>query len=505
MPKNKSIGKSFLIVALSILSSRVFGLLRDVVIASTFGAGRTTDVFFVAFRIPNMLRRVFAEGAFSSAFTPAFAKKLQISKEEAVKFASRFFFILSISLLTVVIIGEIFTPLIIKVIAPGFSGDIEKLAISLTREMFPYILLVSLVAFFGGILNGYEHFFAPAFSTVLFNISLILCAIFFKNQLNIHALALGVVIGGFLQVLLQLYFLRREAFIPRPIPGIDEDVKKALKNIIPGIFGFGVRQLSMLADTIIASFLAAGAISYLYYANRFVQLPLGIFAIGLSQVLLPKLAKTFKDEDAFRYNLTTGLTLCAMIIIPSTIGLLFFGKPLIDIVFHHGKFTTADLNATYYVLCGYGIGLLFYSFEKILVNAFYSLDNYSYPVKVGAATLVFNIVANIILCFGLKLGAAGLALGTAMTSLLNVLFLVRKLEKNVSFIENWIKENLRYLLLSLPIIPVAIYGTKTYFQFASPLLKIATISATIVVAVIIYFATLLLAGDRIAMKLLRRQ
>ncbi|WP_457568213.1 murein biosynthesis integral membrane protein MurJ [Desulfurobacterium sp.] len=505
MPKNKSIGKSFLIVALSIFSSRIFGLLRDVVIATTFGAGRTTDVFFVAFRIPNMLRRIFAEGAFSSAFTPAFAKKLQISKTEAVKFASRFFFVLSVSLISVVIAGEILTPLIIKVIAPGFSGEFERLAISLTREMFPYIFLVSLVAFFGGILNGYEHFFAPAFSTVLFNISLILSAIFLKNKIHIHALALGVVIGGILQVLLQLYFLKKEAFIPKPIPEIDDDVKKALKNIIPGIFGFGVRQLSMLADTIIASFLAAGAISYLYYANRFVQLPLGIFAIGLSQVLLPKLAKTFRDENAFRNNLTTGLTLCAMIIIPSTAGLLFFGKPLIDIVFHHGKFTEADLNATYCVLCGYGVGLLFYSFEKILVNAFYSLDDYAYPVKVGAATLIFNIIANIILCFGLKMGAPGLALGTAITSLLNVTFLIRKLEKNVPFFKTWIKENLKYLLLSLPVIPVAIYGTQTYFHFNSTLPKIATILTTITTAGAIYFATLFVTKDKTVMSLIRRK
>ncbi|SNR66236.1 murein biosynthesis integral membrane protein MurJ [Desulfurobacterium atlanticum] len=505
MPENKSIGKSFIIVSLSIFSSRIFGLLRDVVIASTFGAGILTDIFFVAFRVPNMLRRIFAEGAFSSVFTPAFARKLKGSEEDARLFAGKFFSVLLVSLIITVLFGEIFAPLIIKIIAPGFKGDAKVLAVSLTREMFPYILLVSLVAFFGGILNGYEHFFAPAFSTVLFNISLIVCAVSLKSVISVHALALGVVLGGVLQLLLQVVFLKKVAFVPKPIFEIDDEVKKALRNIIPGLFGFGVRQLSMLADTVIASFLYAGAISYLYYANRFVQLPLGIFAIGISQVLLPRLAKNFDSEKGFKENLVMGLILCSMIIIPSMYGLIFFGKPLIDVVFHHGEFTWKDLNGTYYVLCGYGVGLLFYSFEKIVVNAFYSLDDYKYPVKVGAITLVFNVVANIIFCFVFGLGAAGLAFGTSLTSLLNVVFLVRELEKRVSFKSAWIKDTFRYFLLSVPVIPVAFLGSIAYFHVSMTVLKVAVIVLTVVFAALFYFATLYTAKDRILLKLIGRR
>ncbi len=505
MPENKSIGKSFIIVSLSIFSSRIFGLLRDVVIASTFGAGSLTDVFFVAFRVPNMLRRIFAEGAFSSVFTPAFAKKLKKSEKEAKRFAGKFFAVLLIALSVTVLFGEVFTPLIIKVIAPGFEGDAGTLAIALTREMFPYILLVSLVAFFGGILNGYEHFFAPAVSTVLFNISLILCAVFFKDSLSVHALAIGVIFGGVFQLLLQVLFLKKVAFIPKPILELDEDVKKALKNIVPGLFGFGVRQLSMLADTVIASFLYVGAISYLYYANRFVQLPLGIFAIGISQVLLPKLAKSFDSKEGFRKKLILGLTLCSFVIVPSTYGLIFFGKPLIDIVFRHGEFTFGDLRATYYVLCGYGAGLLFYSFEKILVNAFYSLDDYRFPVKVGAITLVFNIIANLFLCFVLGLGAAGLALGTAITSLFNVIFLTRELEKRVSFSSGWIRDSVRYLFLAIPVIPVAFIGTKFYFQCTLTVFKISVVFLTVAAAVSAYFATLYITKDKIVSGLLNRR
>ena len=493
----KSVVKSSFIVSLSILGSRVLGLARDVTIASLFGATSLTDAFFVAFRIPNLLRRIFAEGAFSSAFTPAFSKKLNVSREEAKRFAGEFFTVLLLSLSITVVLGEILSPLIIKLVAPGLPEKYFQLTVKLLREMFPYIFLVSLVAFFGGVLNGLEHFFAPAFSTALFNISLIVFALLLNRELSVEALAVGVVVGGALQVLLQIVFLKRLNFQIKPLLGFSEDVKKTLKNTVPGIFGFAVRQFSMLIDTVLASFLPSGAISYLYYANRFVQLPLGMFAVGLSQVLLPRLAKSSKKS--FREELLLGLALCSAVVIPASFGLIFFGKPVVDIVFNHGSFKDSDLSGTYAVLVGYSVGLFFFSVEKIITNAYYSLGEFRFPVTVSAVTLIFNFLANLLFCFVLGLGAPGLALGTSLTSFLNTLVLVKELEKRygISVKGELIKRALSYTASSVPVAIVSVVGTFTYFSFSGLPLKVASIILTISVAVILYAVTLLVRKDPI--------
>ena len=492
---SKSIFRSSIVVSGSIFASRVFGLLRDVIIASSFGASSTTDAFFVAFRIPNLLRRIFAEGAFSSAFTPAFAKKLKASKREALKFAGEFLTVLLFSLSLTLLIGELLAPYVIKLVAPGLKGTSYLEAIKLLREMFPYILMVSLVAFFGGILNGFEHFFAPAFSTVLFNLAIIISALFLSGKMGVEALAVGVVAGGILQLTLQLIFLKKLKAIPKPLFSISEDVKKTLKNVIPGIFGFAVRQVSMLIDTILASFLKVGAISYLYYANRFVQLPLGMFAIGLSQVLLPRLSKKNSRKE-FNRDLKAGITFCSAIVIPAAVGLIFFGKPIIDIVFNHGAFSEEALNETYKVLIGYSLGLFFFSAEKILTNAFYSLNEYKLPVKISAYTLIFNLLINLILCFGFHLGVMGLALGTSLTSALNVFALLYKF-KNYDEKNDFWKLPLRYTLLSLPIAVTSLAGSKIYFGFNGFTVHLLTIMSVIIISALLYFAILLLTKDRV--------
>ncbi|TCK05247.1 murein biosynthesis integral membrane protein MurJ [Phorcysia thermohydrogeniphila] len=493
----KSVVKSSLIVSLSIFGSRVLGLARDVIIATLFGATSLTDAFFVAFRIPNLLRRIFAEGAFSSAFTPAFSRKLKVSREEAKKFAGEFFSILLLSLLITVVLGELLAPLIVKLVAPGLPEEQYPLTVRLLREMFPYIFLVSLVAFYGGILNGFEHFFAPAFSTALFNLSLIASALLLYDKLSVEALAVGVIAGGAFQVLLQLIFLKRLNFPVKPLLGLSKEVKETLKNIIPGIFGFAVRQFSMLIDTVLASFLTAGAISYLYYANRFVQLPLGMFAIGLSQVLLPRLAK--RSRKSFEKELLTGLTLCSAIVIPASVGLIFFGKPIVDVVFNHGNFTEKDLTGTYLVLVGYSVGLFFFSVEKIVTNAYYSLNEYRFPVVVSAVTLVFNFIVNLFLCFVLGLGASGLALGTSLTSLLNVTVLLRELERRygISTKGELFRKANSYLLSSIPVALVSTGGALLYFSLEGFLLKVLAVTLTILIAAVTYATTLVVRKDPI--------
>ncbi|MEO2068037.1 MAG: murein biosynthesis integral membrane protein MurJ [Desulfurobacteriaceae bacterium] len=495
----RKVFKSALIVSASIFGSRVLGLLRDITIAAFFGATSLTDAFFVAFRIPNLLRRIFAEGAFSSAFTPAFAKKLKSSLKEAKLFAEEFFSILLISLILTVILGEIFAPLIINLIAPGIAGEYFDLAVRLLREMLPYIFFVSLVAFFGGILNGFEHFFAPAFSTALFNLSMIIFAFLLAPEISIEALSIGVIVGGIFQVLLQLIFLRKFNFLIKPRFRISKDVKKTLKNIIPGIFGFAVRQFSMLIDTVLASFLKAGAISYLYYANRFVQLPLGMFAVGLSQVLLPRLAKKSSKKEDYTFELLNGLLLCASIVIPASVGLIFFGKPIIDIVFNHGKFSEIALSETYLVLIGYSIGLYFFSLEKIITNAYYSLDEYRFPVVVSASTLIFNLFVNLVLCFVLDFGVSGLAVGTSLTSFLNVLILSFYFQKRegIALMKEFFKNLVKYLTLSIPVAIVSFVGAKVYFLQGSFLLKVAVIVATIGISAFSYFLLLYLTKDKV--------
>ena len=497
----KSVFRSAVVVSLSILSSRLFGLIRDVVIASQFGAGALTDTFFVAFRIPNLLRRVFAEGAFNSAFVPAFVKKLKVSREEAKEFAGSFFTVLTSLLVVTVLLGEVAAPLIVKVVAPGFGGSSFSLAVKLLRELLPYILLVSLVAFFGGILNSLNHFFAPAFSTTLFNLALITSALLLADELSVEALSIGVLAGGVFQLALQLYFLLKLKFSFKPLLRVTPEVLRVLKNTVPGVFGFAVRQLSMLIDTVIASFLSAGAISYLYYANRFVQLPLGMFAIGLSQVLLPRFSD--RGEKSLFSELLAGVTLCSAIIVPSGVGLLFFGRAIVDLIFNHGKFTPQDLEGTYLVLVGYAAGLFFFALEKIVTNAFYSVEEFSLPVKVAASTLVVNLLLNLILCFYLGLGALGLALGTSLTSLLNLIllshFLSRRLGngllKRVFFLGG------KYLFLSLPVAAVAFLGNTIYFNLSSFLLRALTILGVVFLACLVYFLTLYLLKDEVVVKL----
>ena len=497
-----SLLKSVGIVSLSIFGSRVLGLLRDIVIASTFGAGALTDVFFVAFRIPNLLRRIFAEGSFNAAFVPAFTKKLKESEEEAEVLAGQVFGALLILLTVTVVLGELFSPFIVKAVAPGFSGEKFTYAVKLLREMFPYIMLVSLTAFLGGILNTFNRFFAPAFSTALFNLSLIISALLLSGELSVESLAIGVLVGGTLQVLLQIPFLKNTGFNLKPIFRLSEEAKRVLINTVPGIFGFAVRQLSMLIDTVIASFLSSGAISYLYYANRFVQLPLGMFAIGLSQVLLPRLSKKIGEKD-YSSELETGILLCSAVVIPSAVGLIFFGKPIVDLVFNHGAFTEKDLIGTYTVLVCYSLGLFFFSMEKIVSNVYYSLEEFKIPVKVAAYTLIFNLVINLIFCFGLGMGAPGLALGTSLTSLLNLTILITILKRQfkIDVIRAVLERGLRYTFLSIPVGALSTFGSAVYSEDWNVLEKTFAVSLIIGGAAVVYGALLFLIKDPVIQKL----
>ncbi|WP_457755001.1 murein biosynthesis integral membrane protein MurJ [Thermovibrio ammonificans] len=497
----RSVIRSAAVVSASILSSRVLGLLRDVVIASTFGASTLSDTFFVAFRIPNLLRRIFAEGAFSSVFVPAFTKELQLSRERALQFASRVLGTLLILLTATVVAGELFAPLIVKAVAPGFSGESFRHAVKLLREMFPYIALISLTAFYGGVLNSLNHFFAPSFSTTLFNLALIVSALTLGKWLSVEALAVGVIAGGILQLLLVTAFAKRERALVRPTFRLTPKVKETIKNMIPGLFSFAVRQISMLIDTVMASFLAAGAISYLYYANRFVQLPLGMFAIGLSQVLLPRFSR--RSGAGLKEEIEIGIRLCSALIIPAAVGLTLFGMPIIDLIFNHGAFSDKALKYTYYTLIGYSVGLFFFSLEKIVTNAYYSLEEFSLPVKISALTLGFNGLFNLVFCFLLNLGTMGLALGTSLTSLINLTLLIRFLKRrfSIEILNETVKAGAKYTLLSLPVGVIAAAGSKLYRVNMPTAEKLLIVGITVTAAATVYAVTLYITKDPIIQSL----
>jgi putative peptidoglycan lipid II flippase len=484
-------------VSLSILLSRITGLFRDVVVASTFGASPLTDAFFVAFRIPNLLRRIFAEGAFSSAFTPSFSRLVEKDFQKAKVLAEGVLFLLIVALGLVLLFGELLAGWIIKLTAPGFSEGQRLLATSLLREMFPYIVLVSLVAFCGAILNSFKHFFAPSFSTVLFNISIIISVVLLSKKLSVHSIALGVIAGGILQLILQIPFLLKKKFFPKPKLFFTEETYTVLKNIVPGIFGFGVRQVSMLIDTFLASFLTVPAVSYLYYANRLVQLPLGMFAIAISQVILPSLSRLKPRSSLFVGQLLDGLELCFAVVVPSVVGLLVLGTPIVDMIYAHGTFSEQSTIATGKVLFAYALGLAFFSVEKILTNASFSAGDYSTPVKISSYTLIFNFFASGFLCFVLNLSASGLALGTSLTSAVNSFLLLKNVERITGFHLKWkvLKRFVKYATLSLSMLPFAIVGKKLYPYGGSTAFEVLIILGTVLVCACVYFAVLFATGN----------
>jgi len=403
--------------------SRVLGLARDILIANFFGSGMMADAFFVAFRIPNLLRRLFAEGSFSVAFIPVFTEYLQTrSKEEAFVLARAVSTFLVLILTGITILGIVFSPLIVRIIAPGFGGMGEKYALTvlLTRIMFPYIFLVSLVALFMGILNSLEHFAAPAAAPVFLNLSMIAALVFLAPSMRTPTvgLAIGVVVGGVIQVALQIPFLMEKglSFVPRWNPN-----HPALRRIgvlmLPTLFGSAIYQVNQLVGTLLASLLREGSVSYLYYADRLVQFPLGVFAIAISTAVLPSLSREAaqRDLDGLKETLSHALRLTMFITIPAMMGLIVLREPIIRLLFQRGAFDAFTTIMTAQALLFYSLGLWAFAALRVFVIAFYSLQDTKTPVKVAAVAMLANIGLSLALMGPLKHGGLALALSLAST------------------------------------------------------------------------------------------
>ncbi len=419
------------------LLSRILGFARDIILARFFGAGIAADAFFVAYRIPNMLRELFAEGSMAAAFIPVFSEYIKKrSHHDAKDLANTAFTTLLLLLTLVCILGVLGTPAIVYVIAMGFADDPEKqaLTIELTRMMFPYLILVGLSALVMGILNTVRSFAAPAFAPVMFNLTIIFCAFLVAPQLSnpIYGIAIGVVLGGCAQFLIQLPHLRRANFSLSfrwnlSHPG----VKRIGALIVPTIFGLGVTQANLLLNTILASFLATGSVTFLFYGMRLIHFPLGLVGIALATAILPSLsALTANDEhDELNRRIEFGLRHVLFLMIPATVGLIMLRTPLIHLFFEHGEFTAEATRGTAIAVAFYAIGLWAFGAIRIVVSAFYALQDTRTPVRVAMLALFCNIALSLSLIGPLQHG--GLALATSIATILNVSILLRLLVKKI--------------------------------------------------------------------------
>ncbi|MBI5599395.1 MAG: murein biosynthesis integral membrane protein MurJ [Deltaproteobacteria bacterium] len=429
MADEKNITKAASIMGSATMLSRVMGYLRDAVIAYIFGAGMSADAFFIAFRVSNLLRRLVGEGAMTSSFIPIFTDCLaDRTKDEVKGFVSGFFTLFFLILVVLAIAGMLFSEGLVNVMSPGFAGveDKFRLTVSLTRFMFPHMVFVGLMAAAMGVLHSLRQFIAPAVSPILFNIAIILSALVVAPFLKepVYALAFGVVVGGALQVAMQIPFLKRHGLVPRPSLRLNDPyIKKVFVLMGPALIGIGVYQLNVFVTTRFASRLAEGSVSYLYYASRLMELPLGIFGVAFTQALLPSLSEfvTKKDFASFKGSLSFTMRMVNFVNIPATVGLMVLGLPIIDILFTRGSFGGADAANTAFALTFYALGIVPVASSRVLVSVFYSLKDTLTPVIGALMSFAFNIAMCLILIKPLRHG--GLALATTLAAVVDLVFL----------------------------------------------------------------------------------
>jgi putative peptidoglycan lipid II flippase len=492
------------------LASRITGLAREFLIARAFGASVYTDAFFVAFRIPNLLRRLFAEGAFSQAFVPILAEsKNRGTEDETRALINHTAGTLAGVLFVVSAIGVAAAPLIIYVSAPGFAADGAKFAITveMLRITFPYILFIGLTAFAGAVLNTWSRFSVPAFTPVLLNLSFIGCALWLAPHVDPPAMALAwaVFIGGVAQLALQVPALARIHLMPRPAWGWRHPgVRRILKGMAPALLGVSVAQISLLLNTIIASFLVSGSVSWLYYADRLMEFPTGMLGVALGTILLPSLSKAAADEDPARYSglLDWGLRLTFLLALPSAIGLAVLATPLVTTLYHYGAFGTGDVEATRNALMGYAVGLIGLILVKVLAPGFYARQDIATPVRFAIVSLLATQAMNAL--FILPLGHAGLALAIGLAACLNAGLLWRGLIKRGMYrpLPGWTgflcKVGAAGALMGGLLWWAAPAGERWIALGTQPLIRVALLAGLVAAGAASYFATLGLLGFRLA-------
>jgi len=487
--------------------SRVLGFIRDLVVAHLFGANAGTDAFFVAFKIPNFFRRLFAEGAFSMAFVPVLVEYKETRAFDDLKiFIDHVAGTLGAVLLAVTVVGVLGAPVLAMIFAPGFYSEPQKmqLAADMLRLTFPYLMLISLTAFAGGILNSYGHFGIPAFTPVLLNISLISCALWLSPQMEqpIMALAWGVLLAGIVQLLFQYPFLRQLRLVPKfRFAPKDEGVRRIGRLMLPALFGVSVTQLNLLLDTLIASFLVTGSISWLYYSDRLMEFPLGILGVGLATVILPGLSAKHASDSAEGFSDTLDWALrCSLLFgLPAAVGLLLLAGPMISTLFLSDVFTANDVSMAQRSLMAYALGLLPFIMIKVLAPGYYARQDTKTPVKIAVIAMVSNMVLNLILVF--PLAHAGLALATTLSATINSYLLLRGLRKSDVYRpgQHWLWLILRSFFAAIAMAAIIFWGVGDLDQWVamSRWQRVQNLAAWIGAGAAVYLLILFATGVRL--------
>ncbi len=434
--------RSSAVVGSMTMLSRVLGLVRDIVIAGFVGATANADAFFVAFKVPNFLRRLFAEGAFSQAFVPVLAEYREGGAAAAVKdLLDRVAGVLGGTLLLLTSLVIVGAPVVTAVFAPGFLADEYKYALTadMIRITFPYLFLISMTGFCGAVLNSYGRFAVPAFTPVLLNLSLIGAALvaapWFEEP--VFALAWGVMLAGIVQLLFQLPFLYKLELVPRPRWDTQHDgVRQVMKLMVPALFGVSVSQINLLLDTVLASFLPTGSVSWLYYSDRLTELPLGVFGIAIATVILPRLSSLQAGAAAERFSETLDWAMRSVLLIavPAAVALVFLAEPILITLFQYGALGTSDVHMASLSLQAYSVGLIAFMLVKVLAPGFYARKDMVTPVRIGITAMVANMIMNLAFVIPLYLiwniGHVGLALATSLAAWLNAGLLYRGLRRD---------------------------------------------------------------------------
>jgi putative peptidoglycan lipid II flippase len=490
------------------LVSRILAFARDVLIARIFGAGMATDAFFVAFKLPNLLRRLFAEGAFSQAFVPIFGEyRNRRGHEETQLLVDHVTTMLAIILFVVTLIGIIAAPILVYISAPGFLKDAAKfdLTVQLLRITSPYIFFISLVAVAAGILNTYNKFWVPAFAPILLNLCFIGGALWLAPYCNppILALAWAVFVAGFVQLAFQVPFLKQIGMLPRfRFNWHDAGMWRVIKQMGPAVFGVSIAQISLIINTIFASFLAVGSVSWLYYADRLMEFPSGVLGAALGTILLPSLSKCFASNDTAEYSrlLDWGLRLTIMLTLPAALALGMIAVPLLATFFQHGAFAAHDVLMTSRALIGYSMGLIGLILVKILAPGFYARQDIRTPVKIGIVTLLATQAMNALFIYGAHLQHAGLALSIGLGACLNSAILFHYLRKHGIYQPEpgWAKYFAKVCIAVLALALTLWFGmgTEQSWLTSSGWLRILRLSVLVAGGVVVYFSVLGLLGFR---------
>ncbi|MCL1864211.1 MAG: murein biosynthesis integral membrane protein MurJ [Spirochaetes bacterium] len=492
-----SIIRSFGNTALSTLCSRILGLVRDILMARYFGAARTADVFYISFMIPNLFRRLVAEGALTVSFIPVYTESLiRDGEDESLRLAQKVMTVQAFFMIIIVAAGILFAPLYMKqFFGRNDSPEILSLSINLTQLMFPYLFFVGFVAFAMGYLNSHKRFFAPAFAPVLLNVGMITGIVFFNRFFEepIYGVAFGVILGGILQFIIQIPYMIKEGFVFKISFDLNHPrIKKIFKMLTPALFGIAVYQINTIISSLLATMISEGSVSYIYYTNRLTELVLGVFIVSIGNVILPEMSRLTAFDDKIRFNrlFSASVSSALFLAVPASIALIACGIPVISVLFMHGRFSYNDVVLTYHSLAAASSGIIFVAVLRITTQAFYSMKDTKTPVISATVSMIVNVTAGYIL-MQTPLKHAGLALANTLSAIVQMSILMVFLNKRTGGID--IKKILislfKFIIASIIMAAAVIFmGTFVDWKDDPKMIKIIFLTAIVLIGIIIYFS-----------------